>query len=70
MDPKASTPSAAVTITVEEAARRLGINRNSAYEGVKRGEIPVVRIGRRLLVPLAPFERMLGLTSASSAEVA
>ena len=47
------------TYTVEEAARRLGLSRNGAYEAVKRGEIPSIRIGRRVLVPRAAFEHML-----------
>jgi excisionase family DNA binding protein len=46
--------------TINEAARMLGISRGSAYEAAKRGEIPTIRIGRRLLVPLAALERMLG----------
>ena len=47
------------TATVIEAARRLGIGRNQAYEAVRRGEIPVIRIGKRLLVPVAVLDRML-----------
>ena len=47
------------TISVEEAGRRLGISRNSAYEACKNGQIPTIRIGRLLLVPIVPFERML-----------
>ena len=46
--------------TISEAACMLGISRGSAYEAAKRGEIPTIRIGRRLLVPLAALERMLG----------
>ncbi|KAA0122228.1 DNA-binding protein [Methylobacterium sp. P1-11] len=61
---------AAKTISVEEAGRWLGISRNSAYEAVKRGEIPTIKIGRLLLVPVAPFERMLGLSVNTSAEAA
>lgn len=49
-----------VTITVEEAARILGVSRGSAYEAVHRGEIPTIRIGKRLVVPVAALERMLG----------
>lgn len=45
--------------TVEEAAAKLGISRNSAYEGVRRGEIPGIRIGRRIVVPKAPLDRLL-----------
>lgn len=60
----------AKTMSVEEAGRWLGISRNSAYEAVKRGEIPTIKIGRLLLVPVAPFERMLGLSVSTSAEAA
>ena len=46
-------------MTVEEAAVILRISRNGAYEAVKRGEIPSIRIGRRILVPRIAFEKML-----------
>lgn len=46
-------------VTVDEAAAMLRISRGSAYEAVRRNEIPTIRIGRRLLVPLAALERML-----------
>lgn len=49
-----------LTLTVEEAAATLGISRAFAYEAVSRGEIPSIRIGRRVLVPRAALERMLG----------
>ncbi len=48
-----------ITITVVEAAERLGVSRNLAYQAVRRGEIPTVRIGNRFLVPIAAFERLL-----------
>jgi excisionase family DNA binding protein len=48
-----------LTMTVEEAACALGINRNSAYEAARNGELPAIRIGRRLLVPKAAFAKML-----------
>ena len=47
------------TITVSEAALELGISRNGAYEAAKRGEIPTVKIGRRVLVPREAIDRML-----------
>ncbi len=47
------------TITVEETAKRLGIGRNTAYEAVKRGEIPSIRIGRRILVPTKALDNLL-----------
>jgi len=53
------------TITVPEAGVRLGIGRNAAYEAARRGEIPVIRIGKRMVVPLFAFERMLSVESKS-----
>jgi excisionase family DNA binding protein len=48
-----------LTISVSEAAERLGISRNLAYEAARRGDIPTIRIGKRFLVPVVAFERML-----------
>jgi excisionase family DNA binding protein len=47
------------TMTIPEAARLLGISRNGAYEAAKRREIPTIRIGRRLLVPVVALDRLL-----------
>ena len=47
------------TLTVEEAARELGIGRGLAYEAARRGELPTLRLGRRLVVPVAALERLL-----------
>ena len=47
------------TITIEETAKVLGVGRNKAYEAARRGEIPTIKIGKRILVPLAALERML-----------
>jgi excisionase family DNA binding protein len=40
-----------LTLTVEETAKLLGIGRKQSYEGVATGDIPSIRIGRRILVP-------------------
>jgi len=48
-----------LTYTLNEAARRLGISRALAYEAAHRGELPVCRIGRRVLVPRAALLRLL-----------
>jgi excisionase family DNA binding protein len=50
---------AAETTTIADAAKRLKIGRNQAYEAAARGEIPVIRIGRRWLVPTAALDRLL-----------
>jgi excisionase family DNA binding protein len=47
------------TFTVEEAAKILRVSRCSAYAAVKAGELPVVWIGRRCIVPRVALERKL-----------
>lgn len=42
-----------------DAGRRLGLGRAGTYAAAGRGEIPILRIGRKLLVPKAALERML-----------
>jgi len=50
-----------LTLSVPEAAELLGVSRGVAYEAARSGELPTVRLGRRLVVPRAKFEAMLGL---------
>ena len=52
-----------LTLTVPEAGRVLGVGRNAAYEAARAGEIPTIRIGKRILVPVAALERMLAQAS-------
>lgn len=49
----------AQTLSVPQAAKILGVGSSSAYAGIKRGEIPSIRIGGRLLVPKPALEKML-----------
>ncbi len=51
------------TITIDEAARELGLSRNAAYDAAKRGDLPTIKMGRRLLVPRIPFEALLNPAS-------
>jgi len=50
------------TLTVEEAARVLGVGRGKAYEAARRGEIPTIRLGRRVLVPRSALRRLLDVS--------
>jgi hypothetical protein len=51
---------APLTITVPEAGwRYFGMSRGASYAAAARGEIPVVKIGRLLRVPVRACERML-----------
>jgi excisionase family DNA binding protein len=54
---------ARLTMSVVDAGRRLGLRRDAAYRAVHAGVIPVIRIGRRMHVPIAAFERMLDVRS-------
>ena len=47
------------TLSVVEAARIMGVSKNVAYEAARRGEIPSIRLGGRILVPRAALERLL-----------
>ena len=47
------------TRTIPEVAKVLGIGRNAAYEAARTGQIPTIRIGGRILVPLAALEKLL-----------
>ena len=49
------------TITVETAGEIVGLSRNSAYAAAKRGDIPTIRYGKRIMVVTAAFRRQLGL---------
>jgi len=56
------------TLTVwPETAGILGLSKASAYEAARRGEIPTIRIGKRLLVPTAALRRMLDLDPKTAA---
>jgi excisionase family DNA binding protein len=56
---KSEQPVERLTLTVEQAAEALGISRAFAYEAVARGDIPCIRIGRRVLIPKIALEKML-----------
>lgn len=49
-----------LTLTVEQAAKLLGIGRSTAYELVHTGDIPSLRLGRRIVVPRARLALLLG----------
>ena len=48
-----------LTMTVDEAAQKLGISRNTAYACARSGELPIIRLGKRMLVPRAALEAMV-----------
>ena len=48
-----------LTYNVVEAGRKAGLGRNASYEAVKRGDMPTIRIGNRLLGPKKAWDRKL-----------
>ncbi len=55
----AETASGRLLLTVEEAAQRLGIGKTLAWELVWNGELPSVRLGRCVRIPLAALEEWI-----------
>ena len=52
------------TMTVPDAGRiYYGLSRNGSYEAAKRGDIPTLKIGRLLRVPVRALEEMLNAAS-------
>lgn len=71
MQTEPSYPAECKTMSVPDAGRiYFGLSRNSAYEAATRGDIPTIRIGRKIRVPVAALERMLDRAAGirSSAE--
>ena len=56
------------TISVEEAGQLLGLSRASSYQAAATGELPTIRIGRRLLVSKAAIRKLLGEDQAEPVE--
>jgi excisionase family DNA binding protein len=51
-------------MTVEEVAELLQCGRTATYDAVRRGEIPSIKVGRRLVIPTAAVRRLLELDPA------
>jgi excisionase family DNA binding protein len=58
-------PSERPTLTVDEARPFMTLSRGSFYRAVADGTVPSIRCGRKILIPTAPFRRLLGLDDAS-----
>jgi excisionase family DNA binding protein len=49
----------AQTLSIEHAARLIGVSRSTAYRLVRDGELPGIRVGRQVLVLKKPLIEML-----------
>jgi excisionase family DNA binding protein len=48
-----------LTLTVEEAGQMLGVSRSYAYELVRQGALPCMRLGRRIVVPVRALDALI-----------
>ena len=58
---RASNDSARMTVSVETAAQILGISRGAGYAAARSGQIPTIKIGKRVLVSRAWIEKVLAV---------
>jgi len=60
------------TYTIEEVARLLGINRSTCYELARydRLPVPVIRLGKRMVLGKAALDRLLAGDPGKSPEAA
>jgi hypothetical protein len=57
------------TLTVPAAGKEyFGLSRNASYAAAERGDIPTIKVGRLLRVPVRAMERLLD--SADTGEAA
>ncbi|MFE3109051.1 hypothetical protein ACFXKJ_19330 [Kitasatospora indigofera] len=58
------------TMIVPEAGRLLGLQKAASYNAARRGDIPTISVGRRLLVPTAKLRALLGIDAVAPTDVA
>ena len=61
-----NTDSKHLVYSVAEAGKRLGLSRGLMYEAIRTGQIPSIRIGRRILIPCAALDRLLESNETNS----
>jgi excisionase family DNA binding protein len=55
-----------LVLNVEEARRLLGLSRGLMYQAIKSGEIPSLRIGKRILIPRIALDCLLNVAGNDS----
>jgi hypothetical protein len=54
------------TTDVQTAGKLLGLGKNAAYAAATRGDFATIRMGGRIIVPVAPLLDLLGITDAGA----
>jgi excisionase family DNA binding protein len=68
--PKILGPYERVVLTVEQAGALLGLSRGSAYLAARRGQLPTLKFGSRLVVPVAALEKLLASVEPGQGQAA
>jgi hypothetical protein len=54
-------------LSVEQAGQLFGLRRSAAYDAARRGELPTIRFGRKVVVPTGRLLGLLGLNEVTAA---
>lgn len=66
--PKIPLPEDEPTLKVARVQEIYGLSETAVYEAIRRGDIPSIRIGRRIVCPTAAIRRHLGIDGPEEAE--
>lgn len=55
-----------LVLTAQEVADLMEISVSHVYESIRRGDLPSVKMGRRIVIPARPIVRMLGLDDGAT----
>ncbi|MGH9917946.1 MAG: helix-turn-helix domain-containing protein [Nitrososphaerales archaeon] len=64
----ANPDSVSLTLSVPETAKLLGVSRDLVYELVAQGELPALRLGRRIVLPRRAIEELVEAACPVSGE--
>jgi hypothetical protein len=67
IDRRIPDPIETPTITVKRYAQIVGIGLRTAYVGIESGEVPCIKIGRRVVIPTRAALAAVGLLSTHDA---
>jgi len=65
----ASDDSEKLVLSVAELRSKLGLSKGLIYEAIRNGQIPSIRFGRRILIPVVALQQLLGETKAPNLRV-
>jgi len=58
----------ALVLTVEEVRKQLRLSRGLMYEAIHTGQIPSIRVGRRILIPRVALDHLLTGTKPNNTQ--